>query len=154
MLLRRRALARYGAEPIHGRHATSDSGRRQKVPRPRATPIGRGGTDRGAGARSATQERRRERRQAMKRLLPLLLVLSACGAAPPQAPKLSENRPISSPAPLPATPARDPLSVPPASGITPSAPFPAIARRTLSNGLEVAVISRKTLPIVELRLLF
>ena len=90
----------------------------------------------------------------MKRLVPLLIVLSACGAAPLPAPKPSESKPVSSRAPLPTAPARDPLSVPPASGITPSAPFPAIARRTLANGLEVAVISRKTLPIVELRLLF
>ncbi|HYJ10616.1 MAG TPA: pitrilysin family protein [Polyangiaceae bacterium] len=90
----------------------------------------------------------------MKRLLPLLVLLSACSAAPPPAPRPSQSKPISSNAPLAPTPARDPLSVPPASGITPSAPFPAIARRTLANGLEVAVITRKTLPIVELRLLF
>jgi predicted Zn-dependent peptidase len=46
------------------------------------------------------------------------------------------------------------LADPPASGVTPSAAFPTIARRMLSNGLEIAVVSRKTLPIVELRLLF
>jgi zinc protease len=90
----------------------------------------------------------------VKHLLPLVVVLAACSAAPPRAPKPSNNKPISSSAPLATTPARDPLSVPPASGITPSAPFPAIARRTLASGLEVAVITRKTLPIVELRLLF
>lgn len=87
----------------------------------------------------------------MKRLLPLLGLLVACGSAPPPAPK-PIAKPEPSTAPVASAPARDPLSVPPASGITPSAPFPAIARRTLSNGLEVAVISRKNLPIVELRL--
>jgi predicted Zn-dependent peptidase len=58
---------------------------------------------------------------------------------------------VAPPAPAPA---KDPLSEPPASGITPSAPFPAIARKTLQSGLELAVVSRKTFPIVELRLVF
>jgi zinc protease len=89
----------------------------------------------------------------VKRLPRLLLgcALAACSAAPqptPVAPRPSAT------APLPPAPVKDPLSEPPASGITPSAPFPAIARRTLPNGLELAVVTRKTLPIVELRLLF
>jgi predicted Zn-dependent peptidase len=66
--------------------------------------------------------------------------------ARPPAPASSE--------PAPAVAGKDPLAEPPASGITPSANFPSIARRTLANGLELAVVSRKTLPIVELRLLF
>jgi predicted Zn-dependent peptidase len=60
----------------------------------------------------------------------------------------------SAPAPAPTSPPRDPLSEPPPSGITPSASFPSIARRTLSNGLQLAVVSRRNVPIVELRLLF
>lgn len=89
----------------------------------------------------------------MKRFSTLLCsVLLACSAAPAPGP-------LAPPAPsgtttAPPAPAKDPLAEPPASGITPSASFPAIARRTLSNGLELAVVSRKTLPIIELRLLF
>jgi predicted Zn-dependent peptidase len=92
----------------------------------------------------------------MKHLTGLLacsLLACACSAAPapsPVAPKVASAAP---PAP-PPPPAKDPLADPPASGITPSASFPGIARRTLSSGLEIAVVSRKTLPIVELRLLF
>jgi zinc protease len=89
----------------------------------------------------------------VKRLASLLACsVIACGGAPapaPQAPKpVASSAPVAPPAP------KDPLAEPPPSGITPSASFPSIARRTLSNGLELAVISRKSLPIVELRLLF
>ncbi len=91
----------------------------------------------------------------MKRLLLLTSAFIACSANPTPQPLPPQPQPSASVAPaLPPAAAKDPLSEPPASGITPSAPFPAIARRTLSNGLELAVVSRKTLPIVELRLLF
>jgi predicted Zn-dependent peptidase len=91
----------------------------------------------------------------VKRLLSFVAgSVLACSAAPapaPLAPKPALTvRPPDAPPPL----AKDPLAEPPASGITPSASFPAIARRTLSNGLEIAVVSRNTLPIIELRLLF
>ncbi len=90
----------------------------------------------------------------MKRLLASLsLALVACSATPAPTPVTPKPQPSGTPAVASAAPAPDPLSVPPASGITPSAPFPAIARRTLASGLEVAVISRRSLPIVELRLL-
>jgi predicted Zn-dependent peptidase len=97
----------------------------------------------------------------VKRLVslpPLVLftasALLACGSAPP--PEPAAPKPITSAAPVtpPPPPAKDPLAEPPASGVTPNASFPAIARRTLPSGLEIAVVSRKTLPIVELRLLF
>ena len=89
----------------------------------------------------------------MKRLSHLLIgsVLVACSATPQPTPVAP--RPSPSVAPLPSA-AKDPLSEPPTSGITPSAPFPAITRRSLPSGLQLAVVSRKTLPIVELRLLF
>jgi predicted Zn-dependent peptidase len=90
----------------------------------------------------------------VKRLLVLLgSSLIACSAAPAPAPVAG---PPASTAPqkAPPLPARDPLAEPPASGVTPSAAFPAIARRTLASGLELAVVTRKTLPIVELRLVF
>ncbi len=88
----------------------------------------------------------------MKRLASLFACsVFACSAAPaptPVAPKPAAS--VAAPSAL----ARDPLSVAPASGITPTSNFPTIARRTLASGLQIAVISRKTLPIVELRLLF
>lgn len=89
----------------------------------------------------------------MKRLVTLLACsLGACGA--PAAGPAAPPSPAPSAATAPPTTPKDPLAEPPASGVTPSAAFPSIARRTLSNGLEIAVVSRKTLPIVELRLLF
>jgi zinc protease len=88
----------------------------------------------------------------MKRFASLFACCAvACGAAP--APTPVSPQPVASTTTHP-TPAKDPLAQAPASGITPNAAFPSIARRTLPNGLEIAVISRKTLPIVELRLLF
>lgn len=88
----------------------------------------------------------------MKRSLCLLLCsLVACGGAPAPAPVTPPPAPASTAAPAPS---QDPLASPPPAGITPDAPFPSIARRTLPNGLELAVVSRKTLPIVELRLVF
>jgi zinc protease len=89
----------------------------------------------------------------VKRLVSLCCTLLACSAAPAPAPVAPAQPVASGPAPAPL-PAKDPLSEPPASGVTPSASFPTIARRTLPSGLQLAVVSRKTLPIVELRLLF
>jgi predicted Zn-dependent peptidase len=89
----------------------------------------------------------------VNKLLPSLvasaLLSAACGSPPPPAP----IEPLPAPTAAPA-PAKDPLAEPPPSGITPSAAFPAIARRKLGNGLDLAVISRRNLPIVELRLVF
>jgi predicted Zn-dependent peptidase len=80
--------------------------------------------------------------------------LLACSAAPAPAPTAPQPAASTLEKTAPALPPKDPLAEPPASGITPSAAFPSIARRTLTSGLELAVVSRKTLPIVELRLLF
>jgi zinc protease len=90
----------------------------------------------------------------VKRLVTLLACSLAACSAP--APKPVAPKPVASVTPpvTTAAPAKDPLAEPPASGITPTAKFPAISRRTLANGLELAVVSRRTLPIVELRLLF
>jgi zinc protease len=89
----------------------------------------------------------------VKRLASLLACCAlACSAAPAPTPITpAPSASVTPPAPLPG---KDPLNDPPASGITPSASFPTIARRTLASGLEIAVVSRKTLPIIELRLLF
>jgi zinc protease len=90
----------------------------------------------------------------MKRLVNLFACsLLACSAAPAKAPVVPKPTASATPA-LPPVPVKDPLADPPASGITPSASFPSIARRTLPSGLQIAVVSRKTLPIVELRLVF
>ncbi len=90
----------------------------------------------------------------MKRLAYLLSAAAlGCGApAQPVAP--AKPVAVTPTPPPPSVPAKDPLAEPPPSGITPSASFPAIARRTLESGLELAVVSRRSLPIVELRLLF
>ena len=92
----------------------------------------------------------------MKRFASLLACsLVACSAAPPPPPAQPLTAASATPpSPPPPPPAKDPLADPPASGITPNASFPAIARRTLPSGLQIAVVSRKTLPIVELRLVF
>ena len=88
----------------------------------------------------------------MKRVLALVCALTACGGAPTAAP-LAPQPPASAATVTPPLPPKDPLAEAPPSGVTPSAAFPTITRRALSNGLEIAVVSRKTLPIVELRLL-
>jgi zinc protease len=90
----------------------------------------------------------------VKQLVALLACsLLACSAAPAPGPTAAPQPSVAVVEPSPAAP-KDPLAEPPASGVTPNAAFPSIARRTLSSGLELAVVSRKTLPIVELRLLF
>ena len=73
------------------------------------------------------------------------------------------STPAESPA-LPATPA-DPQPMPPGTpeaaanakppppGVTPEAPFPTIVHRSLQSGLELRVVERHNLPIVELRLI-
>lgn len=90
----------------------------------------------------------------MKRLVYLVACgVLACSAAPAPAPVVKPQLSVTPPAP-PPPPKQDPLAVPPPSGLAPEASFPSIARRTLSSGLKLAVVSRRTLPIIELRLLF
>jgi predicted Zn-dependent peptidase len=90
----------------------------------------------------------------MKRMFGIALValLGAC-AAPPEA-KAPPAQPAASAKPLPTAKASDPLSQPPPIGVTPSAPFPDITHHSLTNGLRLRTISRRNLPIVELRLVF
>jgi zinc protease len=90
----------------------------------------------------------------VKRFFALLPCLALGCAAAPSAPP-APVKPVATPNAAPAaSAARNPLADAPPSGITPTASFPSISRRTLSNGLELAVVSRRSLPIVELRLLF
>ncbi|HLV19520.1 MAG TPA: pitrilysin family protein [Polyangiaceae bacterium] len=46
-----------------------------------------------------------------------------------------------------------PTTEPPPPGVTPAAPFPTIHHRELGNGLEVRVVERHNLPIVDLNLI-
>lgn len=50
-------------------------------------------------------------------------------------------------------PAAPPRQSPPPSGATKESPFPPVARSKLANGLNVAVVTSHTLPIVQVRLL-
>lgn len=89
----------------------------------------------------------------MKRLLVLgsaCLLALACASKPGVAPA----GPPVAPAPLVPEIAAKPSDViePPTSGISPSAPFPAITHRDLENGLGLRVVERHVHPIVELRL--
>jgi zinc protease len=88
----------------------------------------------------------------VKRLACLLTLVLGCGSqqVPPPAPP---PPPAPTAPPVASAPPRNPLAEPPPSGVTPNASFPSIARRTLANGLQLAVVSRRNLPIVELRLL-
>ncbi len=92
----------------------------------------------------------------MRRAPPLLLLLTlaaACGG-----PKVATTGP--SHVELPATdglapgkaPGR-PREAPPPSGAAKESPFPPVARTKLANGLDVAVVSSRSLPIVQVRLL-
>jgi zinc protease len=83
--------------------------------------------------------------------LAFLLALAGCSsskAAPP--PRVT---PAPAPPPPAATAAADPLSEAPPSGITPTTPFPPVTHRRLANGLELAVLTRSTFPVIELRLI-
>jgi predicted Zn-dependent peptidase len=79
-----------------------------------------------------------------------LLASIGCGGQPQPATTPAAPPP---PPPAPAPTAKLELRVePPASGISPSAPFPHITHRELENGLGLRVVERHVHPIVELRL--
>jgi predicted Zn-dependent peptidase len=79
----------------------------------------------------------------------LALVTLSCGSAPPPAAPAAPAGPA---APAPSAPERDPLAEPPPAGVTPNVPFPPIAHARLDNGLELAVISRRGFPVIDVRL--
>jgi zinc protease len=80
----------------------------------------------------------------------LVLFSVACASSPPAAAPPAPN--AAPPGPPPPAAARDPLADPPPAGVTPSVPFPSIAHARLDNGLELAVISRRGFPIIDVRL--
>ena len=80
----------------------------------------------------------------------LTLAVFGCAAAPPAAkPPVAAVAPV---APKPVEPPADPLATPPPAGIAKDAKFPTINHSRLDNGLELRVVTRKTYPIIELRL--
>ncbi len=77
-------------------------------------------------------------------------ILGACGAAPHAA--APPPPPAIAPPPTAALAVAAPPKEPPPAGLEAKAsPFPAVARRTLPNGLHVSVVEAHALPIVELR---
>ncbi len=82
-------------------------------------------------------------------LLPLALGTARCASAP----SVVQPMPVASAAHAhPAHRLQDPLATPPAPGISSDDSFPSIAHSRLDNGLELRVVTRKTYPILELRL--
>jgi zinc protease len=84
------------------------------------------------------------------RHLALVFALAGCSSGKPATPP--PVAPTKSPTPAPAASPVDPLSEPPPSGIAPTTPYPSVTHRRLANGLELAVLTRSTFPVVELRL--
>ena len=82
-------------------------------------------------------------------VLALALTGTGCAAAPAPVKPLVATTPVPPPPPPPPV---DPLASPPASGILKDAKFPTIEHSRLDNGLELRVVTRKTYPIIELRL--
>lgn len=79
-----------------------------------------------------------------------LVTLTACQSVTPT-PKPPQPPP---PAPLlPSTPVQDSGAIAPPSTFTPPRPFPTVQSIALDNGLQVNLIERHTLPVVELELI-
>jgi len=80
--------------------------------------------------------------------LALFLLGPACASRLPEPPKVAEA-PVVEVSEPPAPPARE---EPPPSGTMRPTPFPSIARDELPNGLDLAVLEARALPIVQIRL--
>lgn len=78
------------------------------------------------------------------------LAATGCAAAPP--PPATPAVATAAVPPPPPPPPADPLATPPPSGLAKDAKFPTIEHSRLDNGLELRVVTRKTYPIIELRL--
>lgn len=87
-----------------------------------------------------------------RRALVLALLVTACGGETPPAKTAAPttNPTTSTPAPTVATETRE---APPPSGASKESPFPAIGRGKLDNGMGLAVVTSRTLPIVQVRVL-
>jgi predicted Zn-dependent peptidase len=82
----------------------------------------------------------------------LAAFLLACGSAQTRVGAGDERSPGAAATAAPAAPAGDENSEPPPAGLSPDAPFPTIARRELPNGFGLRIVERRSLPLVELRL--
>ena len=82
-------------------------------------------------------------------LAALTLAAIGCASTPPAAAPPAVATTVAPPAPAPPA---DPLSTPPPAGVAADMKFPAISHSRLENGLELRVVTRKTYPIIELRL--
>ena len=80
----------------------------------------------------------------------LTFAATACASTPPAAAPPAVTTPPPAP-PTPVAPA-DPLATPPKASIAPDMKFPSISHSRLENGLELRVVTRRTYPIIELRL--
>lgn len=81
------------------------------------------------------------------------LVIGACGGGGQASygpEKVAIPTTDGSAAPKPQAPARE---LPPPSGTAKESPFPAVSRARLANGVGVAVVTSKSLPIVQIRVL-
>ncbi|HYQ00163.1 MAG TPA: pitrilysin family protein [Polyangiaceae bacterium] len=83
-------------------------------------------------------------------LTTLTLAAIGCASTQPAAAPPAVTTPA--PAPPPPAPPVDPLASPPPAGIAADMKFPTISHSRLDNGLELRVVTRKTYPIIELRL--
>ena len=82
-------------------------------------------------------------------LAALTVAAVSCASTPPAAAPPAAGAAV--PPPAPAPPA-DPLATPPPAGVAADMKFPTINHSRLENGLELRVVTRKTYPIIELRL--
>ena len=83
-------------------------------------------------------------------LTTLTLASVGCASTPPAAAPPSVTSPA--PAATPPAPPADPLATPPPPSVASDMKFPSIGHSRLDNGLELRVVTRKTYPIIELRL--
>ena len=81
----------------------------------------------------------------------LVACLLSCGSPQTRA-GAGENRTPAAAQGAPAVSSADENADPPPPGLTPDAPFPAITRHELANGFGLRVVERRSLPVVELRL--
>ena len=82
-------------------------------------------------------------------LLSLAVLNCTAAATPPKTPLTVQPARV---LPKPALAVTDPLVSPPPATLAPDVPFPTINHDKLENGLELRVVTRKTYPIIELRL--
>lgn len=89
------------------------------------------------------------RSTAPRSLFASFALVAALGCGGPPESRVPETSPRGGATPPP--PAADARESPPPSGTVKGSPFPAVTRRKLDNGLSVAVVSSRALPVVQIR---